>query len=186
MASIRRLTRTRAVREIGCWSAARYIQLVRSSGRWVIENAENLEHFVEREEPFIACFWHGRLLMVPMAWRYAARMNIVTSRHPDGQFVARTMQHFGVGTIAGSSSKGGGSALRGILRALKAGQYVGMTPDGPRGPRMRASVGVVQASRLAGAPLVPVSYAASRRCVMSELGQIRSPDAGRSRRDLDR
>lgn len=175
MAILRRLARMRAVREIGYRSAARYIQLVRASGRWTVEHAERLERLVERRETFIACFWHGRLLMMPIVWRYEARMSVVASLHPDGQFVAQTVRHLGMGMIAGSSSRGGGGALRGIVKALKSGQYVGMTPDGPRGPRMRAGTGAVHAARLAQAPIVPLSYAASRRRVMSSWDRFVLP-----------
>ena len=35
------------------------------------------------------------------------------------------------------------------------------TPDGPRGPARVAQPGVVQAARLSGAPIVPVTFAAS-------------------------
>ncbi|MEX2450013.1 MAG: hypothetical protein WD407_04080, partial [Rhodospirillales bacterium] len=41
------------------------------------------------------------------------------------------------------------------------------TPDGPRGPRMRASDGIVTIARLAGAPIVPVSFGAARRRVLN-------------------
>jgi lysophospholipid acyltransferase (LPLAT)-like uncharacterized protein len=93
-------------------------------------------------------------------------MNILISRHRDGRVIARALRHFGVGTIEGSTSRGGGRALRNLLRALKEGQYIGVTPDGPRGPRMRASAGVIQVARLADAPILPTSYAASRRRVL--------------------
>jgi lysophospholipid acyltransferase (LPLAT)-like uncharacterized protein len=45
---------------------------------------------------------------------------------------------------------------------LRSGRTVGITPDGPRGPRMRASVGAVRLAQMAGADLVPVSASLSR------------------------
>jgi lysophospholipid acyltransferase (LPLAT)-like uncharacterized protein len=54
-----------------------------------------------------------------------------------------------------------------MLKALKAGEVVGITPDGPRGPRMRASDGIVTVARMAGVPVVPVTYAVARRRVLS-------------------
>ncbi len=50
--------------------------------------------------------------------------------------------------------------MRAMLRALRAGECVGLTPDGPQGPRMRASPGIVQVARLAGVPIVPIAFAA--------------------------
>jgi hypothetical protein len=100
---------------------------------------------------------------MPFIWNVDRPFAMLISKHADGRLIAETVSHFGIDTIAGSSSKGGSDALRAIVRALKSGTSVGVTPDGPRGPRMRASTGVVQAARLARVPLVPVSVATSRR-----------------------
>jgi len=147
------------------WCAARYIRLVWRTGRWSVENTAAVEDFVRARKPFIACFWHGRLLMIPQAWPYDAPMSILISRHRDGRLIAETIARLGIGTITGSSSKGGRAALRGMLRALEAGEYIGITPDGPRGPRMRVGAGVIRAASLARVPIVPVTYSASRRRV---------------------
>jgi lysophospholipid acyltransferase (LPLAT)-like uncharacterized protein len=165
MASARRLLENSAIQAFICWCAASYIRLVWITGRWQVENTETLDRLIRDRKPFIICFWHGRLLMFPPAWRWDAKINILISRHRDGRVIARALRHFGVGTIEGSTSRCGGRALRDLLRALKDGQYIGVTPDGPRGPRMRASAGVIRAARIANAPIVPTSYAASRRRV---------------------
>src|SRR5690606_1211659 len=109
---------------------------------------------------FLVAFWHGRLLMMSVAWPYAAPFSMVVSQHPDGQLIARTIAHLGFGSIAGSTTRGGSAVMRAMLRALAGGGCVGLTPDGPQGPRMNASTGVIQAARLAGVPVVPVAYAA--------------------------
>ena len=77
------------------------------------------------------------------------------------------MTYFGVDSIAGSTSRGGTAALRTMLKRLRAGDCVGITPDGPRGPAMRASTGIVNIARLARAPIVPITYATSRRRVLA-------------------
>lgn len=166
MASARRLLENPVIQAVICWCAASYIRLVWITGRWEVENTETLDRLVRDGKPFIICFWHGRLLMFPPAWRWESKISILISRHRDGRIIARALRHFGVGTIEGSTSRGGGQALRDMLRTLKNGEYIGVTPDGPRGPRMRASVGVVQVARLADAPILPTSYAVSRRRVL--------------------
>jgi lysophospholipid acyltransferase (LPLAT)-like uncharacterized protein len=166
MITARRLLEKPVIQAVICWCAANYIRLVWITGRWEVENTEALDGLIRERKPFIICFWHGRLLMFPPAWRWDAKMSILISRHRDGRVIARALRHFGVGTIEGSTSRGGGRALRDLLRALKDGQYIGITPDGPRGPRMRASPGVIRAARLANAPILPTSYAVSRRRVL--------------------
>ena len=54
-----------------------------------------------------------------------------------------------------------------MLKRLEAGDCVGITPDGPRGPAMVASSGIVNLARLAGAPIVPIVFATSRRKVLN-------------------
>lgn len=166
MASARRLLEIPAIQAIACACAALYIRLVWITGRWTVENSDVPDRLIRDGKPFIACFWHGRLLMIPCAWTWKAPMSILISRHRDGRFIARTLRHFDVGTISGSTSRGGGAALRELLAALSAGEYVGITPDGPRGPRMRVGAGVIRAARIAGVPILPVSYSASRRKVL--------------------
>lgn len=107
-------------------------------------------------------FWHGRLLMMPYCWSHSSQIiNMLISLHRDGQFISRIVAHFGIRTVAGSSSQGGSTALRAMLRALKFGEAVGITPDGPRGPCSHASMGVVKIARLGRTAVVPVSFSAS-------------------------
>jgi hypothetical protein len=53
-----------------------------------------------------------------------------------------------------------------MLASLKQGHSVGITPDGPRGPAMRLSAGVVALARLSGAPIVPVAVCTGRYYVL--------------------
>ncbi|PPR10080.1 MAG: hypothetical protein CFH41_02135 [Alphaproteobacteria bacterium MarineAlpha11_Bin1] len=162
MVSLRKITSRPIVTSVLSLLAASYLRIVWYTGRWTVENQHIASSMVAKGKPFIACFWHGRMLMIPNAWIYKAPVRILISQHRDGVFISRTLKHLGVGTISGSSSKGGGSALIGIVRALKRGEYIGITPDGPRGPRMRAAPGAISAAKLSGAALLPITFSASR------------------------
>lgn len=163
---MKRLLRSPALREAACRLAALYVRLVRATGRWSEEGAEIRDRCIASGRPFIVCFWHGQLLLMAPFWPRTVGIKFLISRHRDGQLIARTVARFGIGTIPGSSSKGGPRALRMMARALQDGDCVGVTPDGPRGPRMRASAGVVHAARLAGVAIVPAAGAARRRRVL--------------------
>lgn len=167
MGLVKRVTRSDQVRAALCWLAALYIRLVYLSGRWRVEQGQIPAACWERDQPFILAFWHGRIMMMPYCWRRDRKIHMLISQHRDGQIIARTVSHFGIDTVAGSSSKGGSAALRAMLRALKAGQSVGITPDGPRGPRMRASSGIAQLARLSGAPVIACGFSAQRRKLLS-------------------
>jgi lysophospholipid acyltransferase (LPLAT)-like uncharacterized protein len=162
----RRLLRADRTRRILCRLVAAYIRLVHRTSRFTTEAGEIPAAFWREGKPFILAFWHGRLLMAPMAWAPGASMNMLISAHNDGRIIADAIRHFGLGTIVGSKSKGGMGALRAIVRALGRGQNVGFTPDGPRGPCMRASAGVIAAARLGQVPIIPLSYATTRRRIL--------------------
>jgi lysophospholipid acyltransferase (LPLAT)-like uncharacterized protein len=113
--------------------------------------------------------------MIPMAWQRLAPMHMLISAHPDGQIIADAVTYFGVGSIAGSTSRGGSVALRTMLKRLKDGECVGITPDGPRGPAMTASIGIVNVARLARVPILPVTYATSRRRMLETWDRFHLP-----------
>lgn len=156
-------------------AAAGYINLVHATSRWQHVGSEIPERFWRADEPFIGCFWHGRLMMMAKSWDRSVPLRMLISDHRDGRLIARTIRTFGYETIVGSTRKNGASALRGALRALAAGECVGFTPDGPRGPRMRASMGVIAAARLSGAPIVPGTFAMSARMVAGSWDRMIVP-----------
>jgi len=146
-----------------CALAALYIRFVHKTGTWQVEGGEIPGAFWRQKRPFILCFWHGRLLMMPYCWDRDVPIHMLISQHRDGQIIARTVAHFGIDTIAGSSSRGGGAALRSMVRAIRNGDCIGITPDGPQGPRMRASIGVAQVARLAGVPVIAAAFSCKPR-----------------------
>ncbi len=158
---LKRLSRLLWVRTALYWLGAQYIRLVRATSRWTVEGAGPANAFWDRREPFILVFWHNRLLMMPYIWRHGVTIKMLVSNHPDGEFITRTVVPFGIETVRGSSSKGGAQALRVLLGLLKAGTCVGLTPDGPRGPRMRAAEGIVALAKFSGVPVIPAAYSIS-------------------------
>ena len=165
---VRSLTRNGLARNVVAALAAQYIRLIHLTGRWRVIGEEIPRRFWDRGQPFLVCFWHGRLLMMPYCRNPdAPPVYILISRHPDGRFIADTIKHFGVGAITGSTSRGGTSALRAVLKILASGATAGITPDGPRGPRMRAGIGAINAARMAGVAILPITFAASRRIVFN-------------------
>ena len=98
------------------------------------------------DEPFIMACWHGELLMIPYAYtRYKKNphVKLLISEHFDGNLIAKTLNHFGFETIRGSSTRGGAKALIQSIKELKNGYDLGITPDGPKGPRHEISDGII-------------------------------------------
>jgi len=171
----KRILRSAGARRVTCLLAAGYIRFVHATTRWRLVGDDRLHAAIAAGTPLVMCFWHGRLLMMGSGWPYPDRIHLLISQHRDGQIIAGTIERFGFRTIAGSSTRGGSAALRAMLRALAAGDVVGITPDGPHGPRMRASAGAVSLARMAGARLMPVTWATTRRRVLGSWDRFILP-----------
>ncbi len=111
------------------------------------------------QPPAIGVTWHNRLLFFPLLFPKNMRLKAcaVISASRDGQYIADLAGQMGVRSLRGSSRKKGYSALHGVLNAIKAGDYVCFTPDGPRGPRYRMSQGPIYAASQLNVPVVPLA-----------------------------
>ena len=165
MALGKRVTRSRLGRAVLVWLYARFASFVFATTRWRIHGREDAEALIRAGQPFICAFWHGRLMLAPHGWPRGTPIHVMISRHRDGENIARATRHLGVVPVRGSRTRGGVAAGRAALRVLKGSGYVAISPDGPRGPRMRVQPGIIALARLSGAPIVPITFAVSRRAV---------------------
>lgn len=163
MLSYKKILRTKLAYSVICWIGAKYIKFVSFTNSWSFINKKYVENLWKKNEAFILCFWHGRLLMMPLSWNKKKKINVLISTHSDGQLLSKTVKHFNIETITGSSSKGGSEAIRNIIKSLKSGISIGMTPDGPRGPRMKVNSAIIKIASLTGHKIVPLSYSVKKK-----------------------
>ncbi|MGY6570130.1 MAG: lysophospholipid acyltransferase family protein [Salinarimonas sp.] len=169
MGLLKRLGRSRPVQEAIGLLLAGYLGLVRRTSRFVMEPADAYDR-IGPQMPVIAAMWHGQHFMIHFAKRPQDRAASLVSRSGDGELNAIALRYLGIRAIRGSGDrgrgrlreKGGAAALRGMLKALEAGEMVVMTADVPKVSR-RAGDGIVTLARLSGRPIVPVAVVASRR-----------------------
>jgi lysophospholipid acyltransferase (LPLAT)-like uncharacterized protein len=119
---------------------------------------------VDQTPQYILAFWHDHLLLMLHA-RYRRPIMGLISKSKDGEIIARVMELYGTEAARGSSTRGGGAALRELIRAAREGKNLAFTPDGPKGPRRIAKDGVVYAARATGLPVVPVAFAAKKKSI---------------------
>jgi lysophospholipid acyltransferase (LPLAT)-like uncharacterized protein len=115
-----------------------------------------------RRDPgrYILCFWHSRFVLMPYCYP-GPRIVVLSSQHRDAEALVRILRRFGIEQARGSTTEGGATGLRQILRKVAEGCDVGLTPDGPRGPRRRVQPGVIALARLTGLPIIAVAFSAS-------------------------
>jgi len=118
-----------------------FIRLISLTNKKVFHAPESLG-----DEPFIMACWHGELLMIPYAYTHYKKnpkVKLLISEHFDGNLIAKTLGFFKFKTIRGSSTRGGAKALIQSIKELRNGYDLGITPDGPKGPRHEVSDGIV-------------------------------------------
>ena len=141
------------------------VRLLGATWRFEIVDHAGIGRRENAPPPFIWVFWHNRVLVVPPAYRRHCphrHGSVLTSPSDDGAILAETMRLFHCNAVRGSTSKRGGRALIELERVLRAGGDVVITPDGPRGPRYRMSVGVPRLAARSGCRVLPVGAEFSR------------------------
>ncbi|MEQ8434677.1 MAG: lysophospholipid acyltransferase family protein [Oceanicaulis sp.] len=162
---------------------AGYVAFCRATTRWERLGLEHVDPVWSSERGAVGCVWHGRLIMGVAVWpKHAQPATVLISRSREGDAIARYAAWFGVEAVRGSSrnarkakQKGGVSAFREMLRHVQSGRVMCITPDGPRGPRMRAGSGAIKLARAAGVPCVPIGWSMSNARVMNSWDRAMVP-----------
>jgi len=111
------------------------------------------------DEPVIFACWHGELLMLPYLYKFYRKKphaKVLISPHFDGKLIAKTIKYFGLDTLAGSTDKNPARVLIQAIKTIKEGYDIGITPDGPKGPRHEVANGLVVMAQKTEAKIVVV------------------------------
>lgn len=126
------------------------------------EGTQPLDALYREGKRVIIAFWHGRQLMMPLAYR-GREAHILISQHRDGELIHRVVRRFGFHSVRGSSTRGGVAALRQLIELGRSGVDLVITPDGPQGPRQVVQRGVLQLAKATGLPIVPLAFGCSKK-----------------------
>jgi len=154
---------------------ALYLRLVYITGRKEVRGWDNIQSQIDAGQPVILCFWHARMIISVLGWNPKYQLHILSTPHRDGRIAARSYNRLGIKTIWGSTKKGGSDAARTMIRVLRSGQTVGITPDGPKGPRQRLQVSALDIARMSGARLVPVTAASRNNKILATWDRLQIP-----------
>jgi len=86
----------------------------------------------------------------------------IISQHKDGEIVAKILAYLSIKPLRGSSRKGAKKVLLEAFRAIKRGEEVQVSPDGPKGPRYHINDGVVALAQKGNLPIMIIGYRADR------------------------
>jgi lysophospholipid acyltransferase (LPLAT)-like uncharacterized protein len=163
---LRHLGRALAASQIAAALVASYIRLIERTTRWEVIGREGWDGLATNPGGFVCTTWHGRLFMSPTYVTGTKPAVAMISDSRDGDLAARIVGRWGVAAVRGSShdhvkhrSKGGVGVYVAAARELcRNGALVGITPDGPRGPRMRAQEGAARLAVSQGVPVIAAAF----------------------------
>ena len=151
-----------------------YIYFVYVSSKKKFINKNNLDKLLNENISFIYALWHDQLLLSPLTWQSKNRIDILISKHKDGDIIADLIKFHGFDSIRGSTNnpnkekeKNNLTSIRNILRSLKNNISIGITPDGPRGPRHKVGEGTINISRISNKKILPMSLACKKKWVLN-------------------
>ena len=140
----------------GVWT----IHALAATWRFRVVHDEELRALRSARKPVIFAHWHGQLL--PLLYHHRGEaITVLISEHADGEIIAQAAARLGYRTVRGSTSRGAARALLGLVRAVRGGSDLAITPDGPRGPARTVAPGTLIVAQRSGAPIVPVAIAVS-------------------------
>jgi len=142
-----------------------YIYLVSFTSSIQFENESIPNQFWNKDKPFILAFWHSQLMMIGFAWKKNKKINILASGHSDGRFGAIVGRYFNLNNIQ-TSKKNQNIFLRTVFKLLNDNNYVGITPDGPRGPKEIASEGIIRIAKTSKIPIIPLGFWSSKNFML--------------------
>ncbi len=132
--------------------------------RLVFENEAPMRKHLKSGGRVLICAWHQQFFSLIVPFRRYARLNpaLMISRSADGELIAGVARQIGWRTVRGSSTVGGKTALKEMIRHLRKYRLAGHVVDGPKGPMGRVKAGAIQLALMTGAVIIPVYVSADR------------------------
>ena len=127
--------------------------------------------------PYIITSWHNRILFFPLMFSKKHRKITYALISPsrDGSHMANYIKQLGINTIRGSSSKRAAIALSRGIELVRKGFNLGITPDGPRGPRYKCKQGPVIVASATGRKILPISLNYAKYWELNNWCRFRIP-----------
>ena len=160
---MKKLLENSVVQAILAWTIATYLKFCYATTRWTFYGQDDMAEIWKKSA--IAAFWHERVQMGHSVWPKNYQVSptaILSSNSKSGNVSVMINAHFGSHAIRGSSAKksdpkankGGAAAFLEMMRWLKKGGHIAVTPDGPRGPARVMTEGTLKLAQAGGVPLI--------------------------------
>ena len=129
--------------------------------RFKFSDSASQQEIEKNQYPVIITLWHNRLFLAgewQRRFRTKRKCFGLISGSRDGAWLEAFYGWSGICSVRGSSNRGGTKAIRDLVRKLKDGHDIGITPDGSRGPRYEAKPGGILVAKLSKVPLLLITF----------------------------
>lgn len=151
-----------------------YVHFVGFFTRFICHKNEHAQTLDDTKQVIYA-FWHNQQSFLLFPYRKRGKISVLVSMSSDGEYIARSLPKFKMKATRGSTSKGGFSALRGLIEDAKKGYNLALTPDGPRGPIYKATPGIIYLARKTHLPIIPGAVDCSHKFHVNSWDKFQIP-----------
>jgi lysophospholipid acyltransferase (LPLAT)-like uncharacterized protein len=141
----------KAVTSAAYWLA----KLTNGTLRLTVKGEDKLRSLQKEGRGVILALWHGKLWIPAYYWGDRGYIALA-SQSRDGDYITKVLHKLGWQVVRGSTSKGGARSLLKLIKKIKAGRTVVITPDGPTGPRHQVKSGVLYLAAKTDSVIVPI------------------------------
>lgn len=162
----------RGFQRLGIWALGTLIRIWSRTVRLRIAETDR-RALARRDVPVAMVLWHNRLFMAAefvRRVRGGQPFHGIISASKDGAWLVGFFEMMGIKAVRGSSSWGAREAVSAMIDTARAGHDLGITPDGPRGPRYEFKPGALIIARRAKIPILLIGME------YTQVKQLRSWD----------
>lgn len=151
-----------------------YMMLVGKTTRIVNLNLEYRRDLEAAGQHYIYALWHEQQAFFVYSHR-DSKITSLVSPSKDGEIMARVLNLFGLDAARGSSRQNPARGLIALMRRVQEGYHLGITPDGPLGPRREVKPGALYLARKLGLPILPIVNGSKRKLVLNSWDRFQFP-----------
>lgn len=175
--------RKRIVHQVKWWQSLALWPLACLHSLWMMTlrfpGARSAGRELAGQEGLVFALWHNRsFCVVALHQRYRRpRRELwgMVSASRDGALMSAYFERVGIRSVRGSTTHRGMQAARELLDKLRHGADVGLTVDGPRGPKYQVQEGAALLAVKSGAKVVLISPEYSRYWEFKSWDNYRLP-----------
>ncbi|MCK8816353.1 lysophospholipid acyltransferase family protein [Natroniella sulfidigena] len=143
-------------------SALLLAKVINSTLSLEVQGAKRVNQLLAGDKSVIFAPWHGQLWLPSYYLRNQGYVALA-SQSRDGEYISRLLNKLGWEVVRGSTSRGGARSLLKLVKKLRQGKQIAITPDGPRGPIHQVKPGVVYLAQKTDSIIIPIGVSYTKK-----------------------